>query len=194
MKVEGSGKLFTDHSFPADETMLSWKEYPRTVGGLAKYLSWFKEFKRPKDLHSIAKDTKNPHPTVSLFGKDFESKGKLSAHDLEQGSVGDNYLITVIAALAERGKFIPAMFNQTKYNTEGIFTIRAYVKGRPEDITVDDLFPVYSHQPAFVKPSVDGGWWLPLIEKAFAKVHVNYEMISSGTHAEAARFLTGSPA
>jgi hypothetical protein len=30
--------------------MLSWKEYPRTVGGLAKYLSWFKEFKRPKDL------------------------------------------------------------------------------------------------------------------------------------------------
>jgi hypothetical protein len=34
---------------------------------------------------------------------------------------------------------------------------------------------------------------LPLIEKAFAKVHVNYEMISSGTHAEAARFLTGAP-
>jgi len=68
------------------------------------------------------------------------------------------------------------------------------VKGRPEDITVDDLFPVYSHQSAFAKPSVDGGWWLPLIEKAYAKVHVNYEMISSGTHAEAARFLTGAPA
>jgi hypothetical protein len=33
-----------------------------------------------------------------------------------------------------------------------------------------------------------------LIEKAFAKVHVNYEMISSGTHSEAARFLTGAPA
>jgi hypothetical protein len=59
---------------------------------------------------------------------------------------------------------------------------------------VDDLFPVYSHNSAFAKPSVDGGWWLPLIEKAFAKVHVNYEMISSGTHAEAARFLTGAAA
>lgn len=33
-----------------------------------------------------------------------------------------------------------------------------------------------------------------MLEKAFAKVHVNYEMISSGTQAEAARFLTGSPA
>jgi hypothetical protein len=33
-----------------------------------------------------------------------------------------------------------------------------------------------------------------LLEKAFAKVNVNYEMISTGTHAEAARFLTGAPA
>ena len=100
-----------DHSFPADETMLSWKEYPRTVGGLSKYLSWFKDFKRPRDLHSIAKDTKNPHPTVSLFGKNFESSGKLMTTELEQGSVGDNYLLTVIAALADRGKFVQHMFN-----------------------------------------------------------------------------------
>ena len=32
------------------------------------------------------------------------------------------------------------------------------------------------------------------MEKAYAKAHVNYEMISSGTHAEAAQFLTGAPA
>ena len=82
-KIEGSGKQFTDRSFPADETMLSWKEYPRTVGGLAKYLSWFKEFKRPKDLNLMAKDTKNPDPGVSLFGKDFDSTGKLNSYNLE---------------------------------------------------------------------------------------------------------------
>jgi hypothetical protein len=34
---------------------------------------------------------------------------------------------------------------------------------------------------------------MPLVEKAFAKVHVNYEMTSTGSHAEAARFLTGAP-
>jgi hypothetical protein len=99
----------------------------------------------------------------------------------------------VIAALAERGNFIPNMFSQTDYTDEGIFTIKVYVKGRPEDITIDDTFPIYSERSAFAKPSVDKGWWLPLIEKAFAKVHVNYEMISSGDHSEAARFLTGSP-
>jgi hypothetical protein len=46
--------------------MLSWKEYPRTVGGLAKYLSWFKDFKRPKDLVLISKELQSK---VSLFGK-----------------------------------------------------------------------------------------------------------------------------
>jgi hypothetical protein len=141
----------------------------------------------------MAIDTKNPIQSVSLFGNEYEKTGKLVSSNLEQGSVGDNYLLTVAAALAERGDFIPKMFHQTKYNEEGIFTIKAFVKGRHEDITVDDLFPVYSHNSAFAKPTTDGGWWLPLIEKAFAKVHVNYEMISSGTQSEAARFLTGAP-
>lgn len=80
-----------------------------------------------------------------MFGNDFKKTGKLSAYNLEQGSVGDNYLLTVIAALAERGNFIPNLFNQTEYNDEGIFTIKCFVKGRPEDITIDDMFPIYSH-------------------------------------------------
>jgi len=75
-KIEGTGKIFTDHSFPADQTMLSWKEYPRTVGGLSRYLSWFKDFRRPKDLHNMSKP-KDQVPQVSLFGKDFESTQKL---------------------------------------------------------------------------------------------------------------------
>ena len=43
-QIKGSRKLFTDDAFPPHETMLSWKEYPRTVGGLGKYLNWFKGF------------------------------------------------------------------------------------------------------------------------------------------------------
>jgi hypothetical protein len=75
---------------------------------------------------------------VSLFGRQFEQTGKLAAFNLEQGSVGNNYFLTVAAALADRGKFIPKLFHQTRYPEEGIFTVRAYVKGRPEDINIDD--------------------------------------------------------
>ena len=103
--------MFTDTSFPADETMLSWKEYPRTVGGLAKYLSWFKEFKRPRDLQHLAHGSKGPHSYVSLFGKHYEQTGRMAAFNLEQGSVGNNYFLTVAAALADRGRYIPRLFH-----------------------------------------------------------------------------------
>ena len=82
--------------------MLSWKEYPRSIGGLAKYLSWFKEFKRPSDLHQITKDTKKPHPKVSLFGSQYEKTGQINALNIEQGTVNDNYFLTVLAALSEK--------------------------------------------------------------------------------------------
>lgn len=172
--------------------MLSWKEYPRSIGGLSKYLSWFKDFKRPTELLKIGKDKKSKSK-LSLFGKKYDRSKKMNSIDFEQGSVGDNYLLTVLAALAERGNYIPSMFTQKQYTNEGIFTVKVWVKGRQEDVTIDDLFPVYSHTTAFAKPSSDGGWWMPLLEKAFAKVHVNYEMISSGSQTEAARFLTGNP-
>lgn len=136
-KIEGTGKIFTDHSFPADQTMLSWKEYPKTSGGLSRYLSWFKDFRRPRDLHS----TKQP---VSLFGADFDKNKVLNAENIEPGSLGDNYFLTMVAALASHGSLIPNLFHQKKYNHEGIFAIKTFVKGRPEDVTVDDFFPSYN--------------------------------------------------
>lgn len=86
------------------------------------------------------------------------------------------------------------MFEQKKYPTEGIFAVSVYVKGRKEYVTVDDLFPTYGNKVAFAKPTEDNGWWVPILEKVYAKVNVNYESISSGSQAEAARFLTGAPA
>jgi hypothetical protein len=68
------------------------------------------------------------------------------------------------------------------------------VKGRPEEVTVDDLLPTYNNIVAFARPTSDGAWWLPLLEKAYAKVNNNYEMISSGKPSEAFMFLTGAPA
>jgi len=48
--------------------MLSWKEYPRTIGGLAKYLSWFKDFRRPSDLILSNAGNQTDQTPASLFG------------------------------------------------------------------------------------------------------------------------------
>ena len=123
--------------------MLQWKEYPRTIGGLAKYLSWFKEFRRPKDL--LAQQDHKEEGAVTLFGKDYDRTKIIINKDFEQGSLGDNYFLTMLAALSEKQGYIPKMFHQGSYVHEGIFAMKVFVKGRPENVTVDDLFPVYGN-------------------------------------------------
>ena len=51
----------------------------------------------------------------------------------------------MLAALADKENIIPDLFAQKKYTHEGIFALKLYVKGRPEDVTVDDLFPIYNN-------------------------------------------------
>jgi hypothetical protein len=51
--------------------MLSWKEYPKTIGGLTKYYAWFKEYRRPRDLNEISK-TNSSVSEISLFGSSYK--------------------------------------------------------------------------------------------------------------------------
>jgi len=42
-------------------------------------------------------------------------------------------------------------------------------------------------------PSADGAWWLVLLEKAMAKLNVNYTNLDLGFPGQAMRALTGKP-
>jgi len=55
--------------------------------------------------------SKDKTTSVTLFGKDFESSKKLKTNDFSQGTLGDNYFLTVLAALSERPAFIQNMFH-----------------------------------------------------------------------------------
>ena len=53
-----------------------------------------------------------------------------------------------------------------------------------------------SDLPVNAGPSLGGGWWLPLLEKAYAKMNVNYENLNKArveNVKEALRALTGMP-
>ncbi len=45
----------------------------------------------------------------------------------------------------------------------------------------------------FADVALDGGQWLPILEKAYAKISVNYEKMGLGWMDEAMRILTGAP-
>lgn len=62
--------------------MLTWKEYPKTIGGLTKYYAWFKEYRRPRDLIEISKDNSSV-PAISLFGSSYKQTGKINNNNFE---------------------------------------------------------------------------------------------------------------
>jgi len=68
------------------------------------------------------------------------------------------------------------------------------VGGNKTLITIDDRLPVSdSLTPVNARPSNQGAWWLVLLEKAFAKLNLNYANLDGGMSYEAMRALTGQP-
>ena len=55
------------------------------------------------------------------------------------------------------------------------------MNGAERQIIIDDNFPLLKgNKLVNAGPSVGQGWWLPLLEKAYAKVNVNYENLDHG--------------
>jgi len=49
------------------------------------------------------------------------------------------------------------------------------------------------YRPAFAQISVNGAWWMPLLEKAYSKFNQNYQRIIGGVSVETLHSLTGMP-
>ena len=59
---------------------------------------------------------------------------------------------------------------------------------------IDSWLPVYANNESnlvFARCKNSNEFWVPLIEKAYAKLHGNYEILTSGNIDEALQELTG---
>ena len=72
--------------------------------------------------------------------------------------------------------------------------------GRPLKIVIDDRIPLKanpwglnSDEPVNSKVSPNGAWWLIMLEKAYAKLNVNYANLDGGVPVQSFRDLTGMP-
>jgi len=88
-----------------------------------------------------------------------------------------------------------------EYNDDGAFQMNFWVRGKLVGVHIDDRIPLTNYGPGYRdqywwinnRVSYDGAWWLVLLEKAMAKLNVNYSNINSGRPGEALRALTGAP-
>ena len=89
---------------------------------------------------------------------------------------------------------IERLFLNQEYNYEGVYKIKLCLGGEWEEILIDDLIPCYPlGGPIFSHNTLKHELWLPLLEKAFAKVHGSYKGLLTGFPTDAFQTLTGFP-
>ncbi len=68
--------------------------------------------------------------------------------------------------------------------------------GIPVTVSVDEYLPFYGQSPDYLyyaRSPPDNGLWMPIFEKAAAKLYGNYEMLSGGLMGPAVQMMTGAP-
>ncbi|MBV9026201.1 MAG: hypothetical protein JO362_20975 [Streptomycetaceae bacterium] len=123
---------------------------------------------------------------MPLFGPD----GPDIKNDLNQGGLGDCWVLSSVAAVAERDpSFFPDHIHQ---NPNGTYTVTFYQDGHPVPVTVDGSLPLsgggtaYAHTP-------NGNNWIAIYEKAYAQFKGGYGNIDGGFGDTGMHDLTGAP-
>ena len=88
---------------------------------------------------------------------------------------------------------------ENKLSPNGIYGVNFYLLGVPHTVIIDDFLPLTAGNTAgtfqtyFAGISPDSALWVPLLEKAFAKLYGNYAHIQGGDPRQAVSTMTGAP-
>ncbi|XP_040205670.1 calpain-10 isoform X1 [Rana temporaria] len=124
----------------------------------------------------------------------FAEKARLALG--KQGILGDCWFICACYALHKSTKLLHQVFprGQCTWNEPGYtgrFTCRFWRFGRWVEVTIDDCLPCLGQKLCFSHCQDQGVFWLPLLEKAYAKLHGSYESLWAGQVVDALVDLTG---
>lgn len=95
--------------------------------------------------------------------------------------------------MAEVAERIDDRFITKECNSAGIFLVTFYVNGLETPVIVDDYFPVNPSGELAFSNAKDGEFWVPIMEKAWAKLHGSYMAIDGGFPLKACIHLEGVP-
>lgn len=163
---------FEDADFPATSSSL-FSSYSTPIAKFSGEISWL----RPQEI------AKSPQ----LFSE------KLQDGQIKQGLLGDCWFLCACEALHKNRllleKVIPP--GQDSWIQSGCLKCRFWKFGQWVEVIIDNRLPCIGRKLCFSRCRSEEVFWLPLLEKAYAKLHGCYEMLWAGQVAEALVDITG---
>ena len=132
--------------------------------------------------------------------------------DVIQGQLADCWILSSLAILATDRSLVEKLFVSTDYGeeygcphakrrsselnleTDGrLYVCRFYKAEEWVTVIVDDRIPCHkvTRQPIFARCKEPNEIWVPILEKAYAKLHGTYEALAGGEMNYALKDLTG---
>ncbi|XP_053298008.1 calpain-1 catalytic subunit [Pleuronectes platessa] len=166
-----SGTLFVDDAFPPNT---------RSLGGLPNPgVEWL----RPAEL--LQRQNNSSEPTFFPQGA--------SRFDFGQGYVSNCWFLSALCSLTFNQRMIAQVVpvDQSFEGHAGIFHFRFWRFGQWVDVVVDDLLPTTNNFLLSVHCKGGNIFWVPLLEKAYAKVCGSYDDMNFGLPSEAFKDFSG---
>ncbi|CAJ1389462.1 unnamed protein product [Effrenium voratum] len=194
--------LFEDPDFPAGDASIGGLLGDKANPNVAQYLEDMMKmvvpgWVRPRQM--MGKEAGK----YKLFAAEGEPClfQRVSPRDIEQGYLGDCWMVSAMATLAEYPDRVRSLFRQHSLTEDGRYDVRLYDPKSEEwkAVTIDDRLP-YWQRPGkhgnlcFAKPTKENEFWPCLLEKAVAKFVQSYHRLDGGFESVAMEMFTGKPA
>ncbi|XP_067948715.1 calpain-15-like isoform X2 [Watersipora subatra] len=170
-------------------------DFPPTVASIYKKKELESGLLPFKDGKSVSHWSRPRQIQVSSCDRGFKWTlfNEPKSTDIVQGYLGNCWFASALSVLAERRTLLERIFVTKSINPNGVYAMRLCKDGRWVDVIVDDRLPCTSDGRLCFCKGRRKQLWVPLLEKAMAKVFGSYSALISGTTQEGLAVLTGFP-